>query len=273
MREALRNLLPNLNLGSKCEILSVSKGIEEPTLMMMHEVIEQVFEIRNQVSVLLGGNLAFDLACEDPMIADLASQKQESTDKIRELFTASSLEIYLFQNRRRLDIAGPVKNVHSVAAGICSVLYGNSTSAAIKARGLAELERIAYVIGFENKTQQQQIAEEANRTHQDGSGLRVIPSNGGIVSDYMLFEATRNFKAGRELATALKNRTTLKNAVANISKGKTIEGLSSAIPMRNLVKRLGIRAPIVETMAKILEEKIDLAEAAKILQKRDWRKS
>jgi glycerol-3-phosphate dehydrogenase len=270
MREALSDLQPNLFLGRNCEILSASKGIEEATLMMMHEVIKEVLQTKKQVSVLLGGNLAADLAAESPMITELAGDK-EAIEKIKKLLNTKYLEIYLSQHRRRLDIAGPVKNIHSLAAGMCSVLYGDSTIAAIKSRGLAELERIAYVVGFKREKQREVAAEDISKHHSNGNDLGIFAAGGGITNDYMLFEATRNFWAGKKFAEGVLNGKNPQEIIAEIMREKTVESLTSAIPMSKLVSNLRVKSPIIEVIAKILQGEINLEEAKEILTAREWR--
>jgi glycerol-3-phosphate dehydrogenase len=276
MREALENLKRKITLQKECEVLSVSKGIEEATLMMMHEVIREVMGNRNQVSVLLGGNLAFDLVCGEPMIADIAGEKKDSTGKIQSLFTDSPLDIYPFQNRRQLDIAGPVKNIHSIAVGMCSMRYGKSTCAALETRGKAELERVAYIMGFEdilqNDTQRAAVAAEINKHHQAGDDLGILNIGRGIASDYALFEATRNYWAGREFVKGISAGLSPQETIRNILQQKTVEGITSAIPMNNLIQKLGIEAPIIKVVAMVLAGELNLIEAAEILQQRDWRK-
>ena len=245
MRDGLTNIRKNIGTRAfeNCEIVSASKGMENATQKMNHEIIEEILRIRERIVVLLGGNLAFDLARGEMMITELAGAA-ESVKRVAALFANSNLRTYRSSNKKILDIGGPVKNVHSVAAGITSA-FGESATAAVKTRALAEYERIAAAVG--------------------GCPQNEVPRNRGVASDYFLFEGTRNCAAGRDLIELLKSGISVESALAKITHEKTVEGLASAIPLRDFVRELDVEAPIVEAVAAILEEKISVRKAATAL--------
>ena len=252
-----------------CEIISASKGMEAKNFQMGHEIIEEVLVIRRKVLVLLGGNLAFDLACGMPMITEMAG-KRKRVLRAAALFENSPLRVYPSFERRILDIAGPIKNIHSLAAGIASATYDNSEStvAAVIARGLAEYERIAFVAQHPNSKRQQKASVKAKKLYKQGKDFRVAPIGKGVTSDYSLFRATRNFSAGVKLAELLNAGFSAKKASKQILAKKTVESLFSTIPLRDYTKQLGVEAPFIEITAAILEGKINLQQAAAILTSR-----
>ncbi|MCF7845692.1 MAG: hypothetical protein K9L85_00460 [Candidatus Peribacteraceae bacterium] len=223
-----------------CEILSASKGIENSTLQLIHKVHEETLGVRERAVVLLGGNLAFDLARGMPMITEIAGDPQ-SVRRVAELFSNSKLRVYRSLDKNILDVAGPTKNVHSFAAGIASV-FSDSTVAASATRGLAEYERIAAAIGSKAEFE--------------------VPRNGGVASDYFLFAGTRNFNAGKKFIGLLKNKIPVGTAVSEITRDETVEGIASAIPLRDFARKLNVHAPLIEAVAAILEGKISVRKAA-----------
>ncbi|MBU1089220.1 hypothetical protein KKF38_00275 [Patescibacteria group bacterium] len=255
-----------------CEIISASKGMEAKNFQMGHEIIEEVLIIRRKVLVMLGGNLAFDLACGMPMITEMAGKRKRVLHAAA-LFKNSPLRVYPSFERRILDIAGPIKNTHSLAAGIASASCENpeSTIAAIIARGLAEYERIAFVAQHSDSKRQQKASAKAKKLYEQGKDFRVAPIGKGVTSDYSLFRATRNFSAGVKLAELLNAGLSAKKASEQILAKKTVESLFSTIPLRNYTKQLGVEAPFIEITAAILEGKINLQQAAAMLKSRKTR--
>ena len=242
MRAGLKNILENIGERAfeNCDIVSASKGMENATQKMNHEIIEEILGIRERVAVLLGGNLAFDLARGQKMITEIAGDP-ETVARVAALFANPNLRIYRSRDKKILDVGGPVKNVASVAAGIADA-FGDSAVAAVQTRGLPEYERIAAAVG--------------------GCSRNEIPRNRGVASDYFLFRGTRNFAAGKKLIALLKSGMSVDAAIAEITSEKTIEGLASAIPLRDFVRKLEVNAPLVEAVAAILEGKISVRKAA-----------
>jgi len=128
-----------------CETLSVSKGMENSSLRFSHEVIDDILGVESVVG--LGGNLAFDLVQGDPMLIELAGEAKR-TARIADFFYGSNFNILQTRNRRKLGLAGPMKNIHSLATGMGSEIYGNSSVATIATLGLAEYEHAAFVVQF-----------------------------------------------------------------------------------------------------------------------------
>jgi len=242
MRAGLGNIRENVGERAfeNCDIVSASKGMENATQKMNHEIIEEVLRIRERVVVLLGGNLAFDLARGKKMITEIAGNPK-TIARVAELFANPNLRIYESLDKEILDLGGPVKNVHSVAAGIADA-FSDSTVAAVQTRGLPEYERIAAAVG--------------------GCSRNEIPRDRGVASDYFLAHGTRNFAAGKKLIELLIAGMSVDAAIAEITREKTIEGLASAIPLRDFVRKLGVDAPLIEAVAAILEQKISVRKAA-----------
>lgn len=235
-----------------CETLSISKGMENSSLRFSHEVIDDILGVESVVG--LGGNLAFDLAQGDPMLIELAGEPQR-TARIADFFYGSNFNIFQTRNRRKLGLAGPMKNIHSLATGMGNEIYGNSSVATIATLGLAEYEHAAFVVQFPKK-----YRPLARRLQRIPFHFRSVPIGGGAMSDYHLFRFTRNFDAGQQLVKNLREGKTVKEAMAIISKEKTIESFTSTIPTRDFLRRMGTPSLIIEVMARILSGEMQPVE-------------
>ena len=227
-----------------CETLSVSKGMENSSLRFSHEVIDDMLGVKSVVG--LGGNLAFDLAQGDPMLIELAGEPQK-TARIADYFRGSNFNTLQTRNRRKLDLAGPMKNIHSLATGMGSEIYGNSSVATIATLGLAEYENAAFIVQFPEK-----YRWLARKLQKIPFNFRSVPIGGGAMSDYHLFRFTRNFDAGQQLVKRLREGKSVKEAISSISREKTIESFTSTFPTRYFLRQMGTPSLIIEVMAQIL---------------------
>jgi glycerol-3-phosphate dehydrogenase len=236
------------NAFKDCETLSVSKGMENSSLRLSHEVIDDVLGVTSVVG--LGGNLAFDIIQANPVLMEIAGTPKK-TARIVRFFQGSNFNTFQTRNRRKLDLAGPMKNIHSLATGMGSEIYGNSSVAAIATLGLAEYEHAAFIVQFDKK--HRSLALKLKRIPFN---FRSVPIGGGAMSDYHLFRFTRNFSAGQQFVKLIRARNSAQKAVAIISNKKTIESFTSTLPTRDFLRQMSMPSPIIEVMAQILTGKI-----------------
>lgn len=237
-----------LSAFKACEILAVSKGMENASLKMVHEVIDEI--LGSNAVVALGGNLAFDLALGDPMLMEFAGYKQ-NTSRITQFFMGSNLIIFETKNRRKLSLAGPMKNIHSLATGMTNEIYGNSSVSTMATLGLLEYEHAAFIIQFKEN-----LRSLARIIQKTPFNFRSVPLAGGAMSDYHLFRFTRNFDAGQSFAKLVSQGKSPDEAISIISQGNTIESFVSAVPTRDYLRQLGADSPVIEMMASILSGEI-----------------
>ncbi len=233
---------------ARCETLSVSKGMEAASMKFPHEIIDDL--LHTQSVVALGGNLAFDFAAGDPMLMELAGYRS-NTRRTSSFFTGTPLIIYETRNRRKLSLAGPMKNIHSLATGMTSVPFGSSSVSTVATMGLSEYERAAFIVQFRKNLQ-----PLARRLQKLPFHFRSVPIAGGAMSDYHLFAFTRNYSAGQAFVKEMKKSSTAARAMAVISRGCTIESFASAAPTRDYLNGMGCFSPVIETVADILEDRV-----------------
>ncbi len=136
-------------------IVSVAKGIENSTLMTTSEVLHDVFKEASteQIAVLYGPSHAEEVAKRSPTTVVAASMHQETACAIQDIFMSPALRVYVNTDLRGVEIAGSVKNVLAIAAGISDgVGYGDNAKAAILTRGLAEIKRLGVAMGAQEGT-------------------------------------------------------------------------------------------------------------------------
>jgi glycerol-3-phosphate dehydrogenase (NAD(P)+) len=136
-------------------IISLAKGIEQETLLRMTEVVADVLpeHPRERTGVLTGPNLAHEVVLGQPAAAVIALPDDEVATVLQQLFMAPTFRVYTNHDVIGCEIAGALKNVMALAAGMAHGLgYGDNAKAALITRGLAELTRLGVVLGGEPLT-------------------------------------------------------------------------------------------------------------------------
>ncbi len=131
-------------------VISLSKGVEQGTLRRMTEVVADVLEGHDQsrIGVLTGPNLAKEVAAGQPTASVVATADPEVAEQLQQLFFGPTFRVYTNPDVVGCEIAGALKNVLAIGAGIAHGLgYGDNTKAALITRGLAELARLGVALG------------------------------------------------------------------------------------------------------------------------------
>lgn len=139
----------------KLVCVSVAKGIENRTLLTTTQVLDEVLaEVpRGRLGILSGPSHAEEVVEEKPTTVVAASYSPEVVRDIQDTFMTRRLRVYVNHDVLGVEIAGSVKNIMALAAGIGDGLgYGDNTKAAIVTRGLAEIKRLGLVMGAEAAT-------------------------------------------------------------------------------------------------------------------------
>jgi glycerol-3-phosphate dehydrogenase (NAD(P)+) len=131
-------------------VISLSKGIEQGTLRRMTEVIDEELagHDRGRVGVLTGPNLAKEVAAGQPTASVVAVRDADIAEQLQQVFFTPTLRVYTNPDVVGCEVAGALKNVLAIGAGIADGLgYGDNTKAALITRGLAELARLGVACG------------------------------------------------------------------------------------------------------------------------------
>ncbi|MBM4107486.1 MAG: NAD(P)-dependent glycerol-3-phosphate dehydrogenase [Phycisphaerae bacterium] len=160
IREAWTALAPHV--PSRAGVVSVAKGIENDTMLRPSQIVADVLRATGRddpdqrprrVGVLSGPTIAAELARCLPATMIAASDDPGFAADLQRLFSASWMRIYTHTDVLGVELAGAVKNVIAIAAGILDGLQaGNNAKSALLARGLAEITRLGAAMGASPET-------------------------------------------------------------------------------------------------------------------------
>jgi len=149
----LRNTLGRFTAVRKADVpvVSLTKGIEVATFRRPSEIIGELLKTEN-VAVLSGPSHAEEVARGMPTSLVVAAedglgpwvQRRFGTDRFR---------VYTNGDLIGVELAGALKNVIGIAAGVCDGLgFGDNAKAALLTRGLVEMTRFGVAHGAEPAT-------------------------------------------------------------------------------------------------------------------------
>ncbi|MEZ6048395.1 MAG: NAD(P)H-dependent glycerol-3-phosphate dehydrogenase [Planctomycetaceae bacterium] len=150
LRKVLEELSPAMN--AERPVVSVIKGLENGTLMRPSQIISDVLDQRSVVA-LGGPSHAEEFARGLPASVVAAGGDARLTREVQELFNTDRFRVYTNLDIVGVELAGAMKNVIAIAAGICDGLgYGDNAKSALVARGLVEITRFGTHLGAEPNT-------------------------------------------------------------------------------------------------------------------------
>lgn len=230
-------------------LISATKGIEAGSLLRVSQIAADVLRPRAEASslpfaVLSGPTFAPEVAMGEPAAVVIASADRALAAAVQEAMAEPSLRLYTSSDVVGVELGAAVKNVIAIAAGICDGLgLGGNTRAALIARGLAEMGRLAEACGGRRET----LAGLA------GLGDLVLTCTGDLSRNRSL---GRELAQGRSLADILASRRTV------------AEGVTTCAATLRLAERHGVEMPITEQMHAVLFSGQPLREAIRALMER-----
>ena len=141
------------HLAADVPVVSVTKGIENETLLRPTQIISDVLtddpdRAARPLASLSGPTIARELARCLPATVCAASDDDAFAKHLQELFTTSWFRVYTNRDVLGVELAAAMKNVIAVAAGILDGLQaGNNAKSALLSRGLAEITRLGVTMG------------------------------------------------------------------------------------------------------------------------------
>ncbi|MCF6147377.1 MAG: NAD(P)-dependent glycerol-3-phosphate dehydrogenase [Candidatus Kuenenia sp.] len=131
----------------KTPVISITKGIENETLMRPSEIVRDVLGDQ-PVTLLLGPSHAEEVAHGLPTTIVASSNDLNLAQTVQELFTTDRFRVYTNTDVIGVELGAALKNVIAIAAGICDGLkLGDTSKAALITRGLAEISRLGTAMG------------------------------------------------------------------------------------------------------------------------------
>ncbi len=243
-REILTKLVPLLN--EETSICWATKGLENNTGLLLHQVAQAVLGENIPLSVLSGPSFAKEVATQLPTAITIAANQIECAQTFADLFhNPQYFRTYTNTDIIGVQVGGAVKNVIAIAAGIADGLtFGANTRAALITRGLTEMVRFGMALGGKQET---------------FMGLTGL-------GDLMLTctdDLSRNRRFGYKLAKGL----TMQQAQTEI--GQVVEGILTAHEVHRLAQKHQIDMPIVMHVHKVLNNECSPQQAVKSLLARE----
>ncbi len=228
-------------------VVSASKGIELTTLRSMDQVLSALLPeaTMRRFCALSGPSFAAEVAGRQPTAVVVASRTEEAARRAQALFQTPFFRVYTNNDVVGVELAGALKNVIALAAGVAAGLgYGHNTLAALITRGLAEIKRLGLAMG----------AHGATFAGLAGMGDLVLTCTGSL---------SRNRTVGYRMGQGER----LDDILADMR--SVAEGVKTARAVHELAGRHGVEMPISEEVYAILHEGRAPQDALRRLMARD----
>jgi glycerol-3-phosphate dehydrogenase (NAD(P)+) len=231
-------------LPANVPMLSLVKGLENETFLRPTEVLRQVTGPR-RLAVLSGPSHAEEVSRGLPATVVVASGDLDLARWIQQGFTTERFRVYTNLDVVGVELAGALKNVIGIAAGISDGLgLGDNAKAALLTRGLAEMTRFGVAHGAEPQT------------------FAGLAGMGDLITTCMSRHG-RNRHVGERLARGEK----LKDILCTMK--MVAEGVNTARSVYQRATRMGVSMPISMAVYEILYEDKDPRAAVSELMLRE----
>jgi len=234
-------------------IVSVAKGIENGTLLRPTQILAEVLAAKSsspgparRFAVLSGPTIADELARRLPATACVACDDDSLAQSIQHMFSQSIPNLRLYTNTDTLgvELAGAMKNVIAIAAGIIDGMgLGDNAKAALLTRGLAEITRLGVAMGARPQT---------------FAGLAGL---GDLVTT-CISPSGRNRSFGERIGKGLSLEQ------ARQATRSVVEGIATCKSMVALATRYDVEMPITRATYQVLFEDKPVATAVAELMHR-----
>ncbi|KHD08285.1 glycerol-3-phosphate dehydrogenase [Candidatus Thiomargarita nelsonii] len=241
-RETLNKIAPYIT--AQARICWATKGLENNSGLLLHQVAEQVLGSKRSLAVLSGPSFAQEVAAGLPTAVTIASSLAEYAQDLVTLFHNHSFRPYTCTDIIGVQVGGAIKNIMAIAAGIADGLgFGANTRAALITRGLTEMVRFGTSLGGQGET---------------FMGLAGLGD--------LILTCTDNQSRNRRFGYALAQGKSLSQAQTEI--GQVVEGVRTCHEVKRLAQQSGIDMPIVEQVDKVLQGVCTPSEAVQALLSR-----
>lgn len=133
-------------------VVTASKGIEVDTFRTPGQILQQVLGDR-PLCALTGPSHAEEVARGLPASVVAASPDTDLARRVRDAFSSDTFRVYSHDDLHGAELAGALKNVIALAAGISDGLgLGDNAKSALLTRGMVEMARFGVARGARKET-------------------------------------------------------------------------------------------------------------------------
>lgn len=239
-------------LRAETRVVCATKGIEQATLQLMSEVVEDELArtMRSPIlpiGALSGPSFAREVGQRLPTNLVAASKDAELALLMQRVYSTPWLRVYTSDDPIGVEIGGALKNVIAIAAGACDGLgLGENTRAALITRGIAEMARLV-------RRKQGSVLTLAGLA---GMGDLVLTCTGSM---------SRNRTLGYKIGSGMSVEAALS------SSDGVAEGYITAKSAHDLALSLGVELPICKAVHSVLYEGKSASDALADLLSRPLR--
>lgn len=246
-REVFSQIATTLRPGTA--VLSLVKGIEQATAKRMTEVMfeEAPAHDRRLLGVMAGPNLAREVMAGAPAATVVALPDDQAATRLQDVFMGPAFRVYTNPDVVGCELAGALKNVMAIAAGMAKGLgFGQNTLAALITRALAEVTRIGTALGGRQET------------------FAGLAGMGDLIATCQSDQSRNN-----QVGMALARGRPLDEIVEDMN--MVAEGVKTVQPVLQLAAGAGVEMPIAEQVHRVLYEGAHPRESVLTLMTREAR--
>ncbi|MEX1177038.1 MAG: NAD(P)H-dependent glycerol-3-phosphate dehydrogenase [Nitriliruptor sp.] len=212
-------------------LASLIKGVDVATMRFGSQVIAETLDCDpDRVVVVSGPNLAKECAQRQPAATVAASPDAGRAERVQAAVMAPYFRVYTNDDKTGVEVAGAVKNVIALAAGMAHGMgYGDNTKAAVITRGLAEMARLGVRLGGDAMT---------------FAGLAGV---GDLVAT-----CTSPQSRNRTVGERLGGGESLDDIIASMN--MVAEGVKSSRAILGLAEQAGVEMPIAQGVVAVCHE-------------------
>ena len=243
---SLSSALAKINIDKDADVILLCKGIDVDSHLLPSQILKKYSPLMvENKCVLSGPSHAEEVIKNIPTTVVVASKNMTLNRTIQELMSSSSFRVYSNSDILGVEVAGAIKNVISIASGICIGLgFGDNTTAALITRGINEIQRLGEYYGAEEST---------------FYGLAGI----GDLCVTAFSENSRNRGYGVKVGKGTAPDKALKEM------DMVVEGYYTASAINEIITREKIDMPISSNVYRILFEGLSPRQAIMDLMNRD----
>ncbi len=220
-------------------VVSATKGLEVSTGLRISQVLKEELPkaLQSRICVLSGPNLSTEVARGLPASTVVASVDTQVALAVQDALMTPLFRVYTSNDMVGVELAGALKNIIALGAGIGDGLgYGNNSKAAFITRGLTEITRLGVSAG----------ASPLTFAGLAGMGDLIATAASPL---------SRNRFVGEQLA---KGRP-LQEILASMQ--NVAEGVDTTAAAVKMAQELGVEMPITQAAYRILFEGLDPRQA------------
>ncbi len=247
--KVMRSVLVEINniLTSPKLFINVSKGIEPETSYRVSEIVAETIkkEMLKGYVVLSGPSHAEELIFRKFTSLVSASLDEENAKFVQHLFSNEEyLRVYTSSDVIGVEAGGAIKNAIAVVSGVASGMgLGENARAALISRGMRETVQIVEALGGSKET----------AFGLSGLGDLIVTASS---------MNSRNFQTGLRIGQG----QSVSEALANSK--QTVEGIRTIEAAYKIGQKYKLNLPIINTAYELINGRITIDEAVKILLSR-----